>query len=184
MKKKLLTILCMAILCISSLVACGKSSDEKKDNDETKAQVEVTPFVEKMSLNYKGATVRIGDSFDEVSSKLGKQAAPSTQVVSCIAATNVTQYTYPDFKIEVNDAGIIYSIEILKNEYSGSEAPSICDVKLGTSADDIEKLCGKENSDYADSSLYSYAEGTFVAQFSLKDKKVYDLWIYDTQYVK
>lgn len=154
------------------------TTTEKITEKETGAQKSNNDFAKKLAVKYNNASFCVGDTFSSVKSKLGKQAAPSAKLESCIGSGIVDEYYYNGMTLQVNK-GKIFSIDIMDNSYYGKTVPKtakgiVCDK---STFKDVKEAYG--NPTKSDDFNKYYIDGDITMQVSVFDGKVGRIWITD-----
>lgn len=166
--------------------ATTKKTTKATTRKTTKATT-TTPKVVKGSISssnlkvtYNKCTFGVGDSFDKVKNKLGKQPAPSQKLPSCIGNEIVDEYYFYGMTIQVNK-GKIFSIDIMDNGFYGNQTPATIkgiSCNKSTKSNVINAYGNPQKSD--EYNLY-YSKGTLSLQVSVFSGSVGRIWITDSK---
>lgn len=155
-------------------------NNSDKSQDEAEANVvknyellEFAKIKELSGIYYNGEVVRLGDSIEDVSEKLGNQSSPESEVASCIVADLVKEYHYNDLSIQVLEDGTIFDLEIIdKGTNSEIKPRTTGDIKLGDTLDTADAVYGKDINGNIGNEIREYTEDGFHLYFYAKDNVI------------
>ena len=137
--KKLRTAIAMTLLILSAvLLLAGCSGKTKLDGSD-----------QEVFVTFQGQKIHVGDSFSELSTKLGPEKQPAEEVKPCDPNSNevLTLYFYDGIDITVSEDGTIDSISVT----GGSTAVLQDKILIGIEADAVKNFFGKpsDENEYA-----------------------------------
>lgn len=165
MKKFLALLLC--ILMAFCVIACDKKkekggSDDDEGGSSNKPQQSVS-----FSVSYNSTKIALGADAKAVIAALGEPVSKQ-DAGSCAGQGTLTKYKYPSIEIYVLTNGsseTIDQISFLDDGVKTSEG-----VKIGSSADEVTKACGKATKQT--DSYMTYTSGKKSLQFQFRDGAV------------
>lgn len=171
MKKKLISLILVVLVCMFSLVACGGGDD--KGNDGNKGgDAANTPGDAASSggytFEYKGASISVNTAIEPVIEKIGEPSS-KFEAPSCAGQGTDFIYTYSGFEIDTSPAenitNAIAAIIIVSDEVETPEG-----ITIGSTKEDVEAAYG---TDYSESNgMMTYAKGDMKLNFLIKNNVV------------
>ena len=150
--KKILA-LCMALLLLFSLVACGDKKDDDNDADNT-------PAAKEYYVMYNGVKLEVGVEAKKVISKLGEYKSEDGE--ACGTDEKDVIYTVSGIEIETHVKGeseIVRQIKITNDSQK-----TVKGITIGSSKDDIIKAYGKSYKEGSSGAL-RYEGGSSAIEF-------------------
>ena len=181
MKKGLLLLAVLMVVFALILCACENKKEETPVEEKVEEVVEevsdVTEEVvenvvdpadlEKLVVEYNGATCKIGEKFEDVKGRLGEERKPAQSYTPCGGsddAQNITHY-YNGVDIEELADGTIYYAKISGFDYPTSQA-SIAGIKLGATPEEVKANFGTKP-DVENEYVINYTFGKIALSFNL-----------------
>lgn len=168
--------------------ATGKdenSTNTSEVDNSNKAETSTNPYEEENAphkIVYRGSSIAIGDNIRDIADDLGRQAAPSETVNSCLSGEEAMLFYYPDITLETDMQGNIYYISLMDNSYSdGKErAATASGITIGSNRADIQEKLGKPDKENNKNCLYRTEH--LKISYTYKDEKVTSVILEDGKY--
>ena len=171
MKKKLVSLMLVVMVCMFSLVACGGGDDKGNDgNNGGGGDAANTPNGSSSgyTFEYKGTSISVNTAIEPVIEKIGE---PSSKFEAPSSAGQGTDfiYTYSGFEIDTSPAenitNAIAAIIIVSDEVETPEG-----ITIGNTKEEVEAAYG---TDYTESNgMMTYAKGDMKLNFLIKNNVV------------
>lgn len=164
MKKILALLLC--ILMAFCVVACDKDGDKNSADDGKKESADNQQTVS-FYVEYGSTKIELGADAATVISSLGEPVSKQ-EAGNCAGQGTLTKYKYSSIEIYVLTSGSKQTVDQITILDDGVKTPE--GIKIGSSADDVTKSCGKA-SKQTDTNL-TYTSGSKNLVVQLRDGAV------------
>ena len=165
MKKFLALLLC--ILMAFCVVACDKKKDKNSSDDEEGGNSNKPQQTVSFSVSYNSTKIALGADAKAIIATLGEPASKQ-EAGSCAGQGTLTKYKYPSLEIYVLTNGNVQTIDQITLLDDGIKTPE--GIKIGSSADDVTKACGKATKQTE--TYMTYSSGKKTLQFQFRDGSV------------
>ncbi|SDB37912.1 hypothetical protein SAMN02910317_01863 [Ruminococcaceae bacterium FB2012] len=147
--------------------------------EESQAAAPASSFTaDNAVVKYNGAEVKVGQNIDDIKGSLGAEAAPVSQVPSCLSGNIINEYYFPGMTIQANNSGVIFSIELTNALYAGGDGTTADGLKVGDKVDDFKAKLGEPTETKGTSPVYT--AGTVSMQASGSPSAIESIWISDS----
>ena len=165
MKKFLALLLC--ILMAFCVIACDKKKEKGgSDDDEGGNSIKPQQTVS-FSVSYNSTKIALGADAKAIIATLGEPASKQ-EAGSCAGQGTLTKYKYPSLEIYVLTNGNVQTIDQISFLDDGVKTSE--GIKIGSSADDVTKACGKATKQTE--TYMTYSSGKTTLQFQFRDGAV------------
>ncbi len=184
MRLKNALLVATAVFCIAGVTGCGASDGSSSTGTSSKVSSEATSSEASSeassegseaassegtgySLVYDGATVKVGDVFEDIKESLGKETQPSEEIEPCDPdAALTTMYYYEGFTISVtDDDGLVAFINVGEGSDKVSTDKGI---KVGDTMDRVKEVYGEPDNETEYVMQYTI-DGKYDVSFSKAD---------------
>lgn len=170
MKKKLISLMLVVMICMFSLIACGgdDSGDGNKDGNDGNAANTPSGSSSGYTFEYKGTSISVDSDIDAILEKIGEPSS-KFEAPSCAGQGTDFIYTYSGFEIDTSPSesitNAIAAIIIVSDEVETPEG-----ITIGSTKEDVEAAYG---TDYTESNgMMTYKKGNMKLNILIKNNVV------------
>ena len=167
MKKSVLLLAVLMLVCALVLCACEKKEEQEPVEDIIPESVYDEPDLPKLTVSLNGGSVKMDDKFEDVKDNLGTETKAPQAYTPCGGSDDekMTTHYYDGLEIDVTHDGMICRAVISGFENQDSKA-EIAGIKLGDTPETVRaNFATKPETDSEYTINYSF--GTFILSFSL-----------------